>query len=147
MLNGAENNPLSIKLKASSGALFLCLVAPENGKLKHGRQGHGKQRTNEIQPQIAQFFIACLVDVDGEIVDEENRNLTNDSAPEDGVAPDEFDVESDQENPKNGSVENRSDDVYELDEVFKERSDAGEQNRDDAPHNRKHLRRIYKMFL
>ena len=115
--------------------MFLACKRPfsKSNNLHNHRQNYGKHRPNEIEPQITQFFFATRIDENGKVINDENGNLANDRTVKNSLRLHVFDVKTNQKNPQNRSVENRTDDVDQLNQVFEQCSNTGKKDGDNSP--------------
>ena len=81
------------------------------------------------------------------IVNEKYGSLTDYSAVKNCIGFDIFDVETNQENTQYGSVENGTNNVYQLNKVFKQGPDTSKQNSNYTPKQGEVFGRIDKVFF
>ena len=98
--------------------------APKSYCLHNHRQNNGEYRPNEVEPQIPQFFFPTWINENGKIINDENGDLTNDCAIKYGLCFHVFDIKTYQENSQNRSVENRTNDIDQLNQVFEQCSNT-----------------------
>ncbi len=109
------------------------IFASKSNCLHNHRQNNGEHCPNEVEPQITQFFFATWINENGKIINDENGNLANDCAIKNGLRFHVFDIKTNQKNSQNRSVENGTNDVNQLNQVFEQCSNTGKKYGDNSP--------------
>src|SRR3970282_1521005 len=97
-------------LQTFLGFVLMRSFSPKNSCLHNHRQNNSEHRSNEVEPQIPQFFFATGIDKNGKIINDENGGLANDSTIKYGLRFHVFDIKTNQKNSHNRSVEHRTND-------------------------------------
>lgn len=105
----------------------------ENCGLHKNGQSYGEHRPNKVEPQIAQFLFATWIDENGKIINDKNGGLANDRTIKNSFCLHIFYIKTHQENSQNRSVENGTDNINQLNQVFEQCSNTGKKDGDNSP--------------
>ena len=115
------------------GFVLMGSFASKSYCLHNHRQNNGEHCSNEVEPQITQFFFATWIDKNGKIINDKNSNLANYCAIKNGLCLHVFDIKTNQKNAQNRSVENRTNDVDQLNQVFEQCSNTRKKDGYNSP--------------
>ncbi len=127
------------------GFVLMRSFASKSYCLHNYRQNNGEHRSNKVEPQITQFFFATRIYENSKIVNDKNGDLANDCTIKYGLCLHVLDIKTNQKNPQNRSVENGTNDVDQLDQVFEQCSNTGKKNRHNSPKEREKFSHVHIM--
>ncbi len=115
--------------------------------MRKDRQDYGKHRPNEIEPQITQFFFTAWVNKYSIVIYDKNGQLAYDGTIKYGFGMYMFNIKTNQENPQNRAVENRTDDVDQLNQIFEQCPNTGKKYGYNSPKEGEKFGNVHIMSL